>query len=158
MLRDTSSEPDLDHEASDATTILDQIVIAAGQYLAREGSLWVIVDLLREYVGPPGENGKHNGAERKIKHVAQVLKETYGDKRGFGFKNLERYRTVGEWARPPRRLGAYGPNVHWAAGDWETLVAAEAWAKEKGVKLTCGRVCEFVARHDNKDKPQWIVE
>jgi len=134
------------------------IIKAVGKYLAAVGSLWIVAELPLKQCGPPGPNGAHNGSTAKLKRIAAVLKATFGDKAWeFCFSYLERLRYTAHKFPPPTRVGGVGLNVHWAAGDPETLELARKEAERLKVKLTVEFVRKFVARRDGKERPEWVT-
>ena len=147
--------------------VASQIVEAVGEYFKADDALWKVADLLVKLCGEPGPNGAHNGSMARLKKVAALLKTRFGKQAGqFGHTYLERLRSVAARFPPHTRVGGVAFNVHWAAGDPETLQLAQQEAANRRVTLTVAFVKEFKARQsetserdgtNETSRPDWIT-
>jgi hypothetical protein len=145
----------VDQLASEYADIID----AVRSYLDGHALLWTIGDLLIQHCGVPGRNGVRNGVTDKIKAVARELKAAFGERaRDFGFKYLERLRSTAAKFPPPTRVGGVEFALHWAAGNPKNLQAAITAAKQRKVKLTLHFIKDFRKNHQQKAKPDPIIE
>jgi len=101
--------------------------------LARnEVSMWDIGDMLIEECGPPGDDGAHNGSEKKLKDAQAEFLARGIDRK---YDTLRNYRDV-SFRFPPgaRAPGEASHRVHHKCGSPEMLQAVLAgWPKGKKV-------------------------
>jgi hypothetical protein len=131
------------------------LIEAFRDYFHGDAAQWRIGELLNDYCGPPGANGRHNGSSAKIAEVRKALIEAFGDRAEFDSSYIERWRTIAHAFPPPKRLGGIGWSLHSIAGNPEILWGAKAEADRSGEKLTKGFLDDYKARLKDKHKSDW---
>jgi hypothetical protein len=104
-----------------------------------------IADLLLAYVGPSSPNGVRNGAESKLRQVADAVKETFKGRAG-SFSNVKYLRDLRSTAEkfPPTERSV-GVPFSWmiVARDPETLRAATKQADRDRIRCSA----EFIRKY-----------
>ena len=118
---------------------------------ANAGLLWQIGDAILAECGAPSRNGVNNGSHRKLTKLAAVLAKSSMRRSVVWLRKL---RDTAHAIPADRRLSGVDFWVHEAAGNADTLGAAEKQAKKRGVELTIRFVREFKARRRREQQQQ----
>ncbi len=126
-----------------------------------------IADLLLAYVGPSSQNGVRNGAESKLRQVAEAVNKTFKGRAGSfsAVKYLRDLRSTAEKFPPTKRV--VGVPFSWmlVARDPETLRAAIKQADNDHIRCSAEYIRKFRAAvddgaddQDDSDGLVWLRE
>jgi hypothetical protein len=111
-----------------------------------------IADLLLAYVGPSSPNGVRNGAESKLRQVAEAVKETFKGRAGSfsAVKYLRDLRSTAEKFPPTER--SVGVPFSWmiVARDPETLRASIKQADKDHIRCSAEYIRKYRAGVDGE--------